>query len=127
MIDHVSIGVRDLEQATRFYQAVLGAVGYSKLEARPKTVGFGKTYPEFWINLRATMAPVASDCGSHVALRVRTIELVDAFHAAALAAGGTCDGAPGLRPQHGEGYYAGFVRDPDGNRLEAVTFLEADS
>ena len=127
MIDHVSIGVRDLDQATRFYQVVLGAVGYTKLEARPATVGFGKTYPEFWINLRATMAPVASDSGSHVALRVRTVELVDAFHAAALAAGGTCDGAPGLRPQHGEGYYAGFVRDPDGNRLEAVTFLKADS
>ena len=127
MIDHVSIGVRDLHQATRFYQAVLGAVGYTKLEARPATVGFGKTYPEFWINLRATMALVASDCGSHVALRVRTIELVDAFHAAALAAGGTCDGAPGLRPQHGEGYYAGFIRDPEGNRLEAVTFLKADS
>jgi catechol 2,3-dioxygenase-like lactoylglutathione lyase family enzyme len=127
MIDHVSIGVRDLDQATRFYQAVLGAVGYTKLEARPATVGFGKGYPEFWINLRATMAPVTSDCGSHVGLRVRTIELVDAFHAAALAAGGTCDGAPGLRPQHGEGYYAGFVRDPDGNRLEAVTFLKADS
>ena len=127
MIDHVSIGVRDLDQATRFYQAVLGAVGYTKLEARPATVGFGKGYPEFWINLRATMAPVTSDCGSHVGLRVRTFELVDAFHAAALAAGGTCDGAPGLRPQHGEGYYAGFIRDPDGNRLEAVTFLKADS
>jgi catechol 2,3-dioxygenase-like lactoylglutathione lyase family enzyme len=127
MIDHVSIGVRDLDQATRFYQAVLGAVGYTKLEARPATVGFGKGYPEFWINLRATMAPVTSDCGSHVGLRVRTVELVDAFHAAALAAGGTCDGAPGLRPQHGEGYYAGFIRDPEGNRLEAVTFLKADS
>ena len=127
MIDHVSIGVRDLDQATRFYQAVLGALGYTKLAARPATVGFGKTYPEFWINLRATMAPVARDYGSHVGLRVRTVELVDAFHAAALAAGGTCDGAPGLRPQHGEGYYAGFIRDPDGNRLEAVTFLKTDS
>jgi catechol 2,3-dioxygenase-like lactoylglutathione lyase family enzyme len=72
--------------------------------------------------LRATMAPVDGDAGGHVALRVRTIELVDAFHAAALAAGGTSDGAPGLRPQHGEGYYAAFIRDPDGNRIEAVTF-----
>ena len=101
MIDHVSVGVRDLDQATRFYQAVLGAVGYTMLEARPKTVGFGKTYPEFWINLRAAMTPVADDCGSHVGLRVRTAELVDAFHAAARAAGGTCDGAPesdGLSP-----------------------------
>ena len=124
MIDHVSIGVRDLDQAARFYQAVLGAVDYEKLEARPRTVGFGKKYPEFWINLRPTMATVAPDCGSHVALRVRTTELVDAFHAAALAAGGVCDGAPGLRPQHGDGYYAAFIRDPDGNRIEAVTFLK---
>jgi catechol 2,3-dioxygenase-like lactoylglutathione lyase family enzyme len=73
------------------------------------------------------MGEVAHDCGSHVGLRVRTAELVDAFHAAALAAGGTSDGAPGLRPQHGDGYYAGFIRDPDGNRVEAVTFLKADA
>ena len=71
------------------------------------------------------MGAVEVDGGAHVALRVRTIELVDAFHAAALAAGGTSDGAPGLRPQHGEGYYAAFNRDPDGNRIEAVTFLKA--
>jgi catechol 2,3-dioxygenase-like lactoylglutathione lyase family enzyme len=93
---------------------------------RPHTVGFGKTYPEFWINSRAAMPPVPDDYGAHVALRVRTIELVEAFHAAALAAGGSSDGAPGLRPQHGEGYYAAFICDPDGNRIEAVTFLRMD-
>jgi catechol 2,3-dioxygenase-like lactoylglutathione lyase family enzyme len=124
MIDHVSIAVRDLERAARFYRAVLGAIGYDEIEARPLTVGFGKTYPELWINLRSAMAPVAPDSGAHVGLRVRTTALVDAFHAAALAAGGTSDGAPGLRPQHGEGYYAAFVRDPDGNRIEAVTFVK---
>ena len=78
---------------------------------------------KIWLNLRATIIPVADDCGAHVGLRVRSTDLVDAFHAAALAAGGSCDGAPGLRPQHGEGYYAAFIRDPDGNRIEAVTFL----
>jgi catechol 2,3-dioxygenase-like lactoylglutathione lyase family enzyme len=124
MIDHVSIAVRDLDRAARFYRAVLSAVGYDALEARPLTVGFGKRYPELWLNLRSAMAPVAPDSGAHVALRVRTTELVDAFHAAALAAGGSSDGAPGLRPQHGEGYYAAFVRDPDGNRIEAVTFVK---
>jgi len=124
MIDHISIGVRDLERATRFYEGVLGAIGYAKLEVRPATVGFGKKYPEFWINLRTTMAPIAADSGAHVGLRVRSTELVDAFHAAALAGGGSSDGAPGLRPQHGEGYYAAFIRDPDGNRIEAVTFLQ---
>jgi catechol 2,3-dioxygenase-like lactoylglutathione lyase family enzyme len=127
MIDHVSVGVRDLDRAARFYQAVLGAIGYQQLEVRPRTVGFGKTYPELWINLRAAMPPIAADSGNHVGLRVRTSELVDAFHAAALAAGGASDGAPGLRPQHGEGYYAAFVRDLDGNRVEAVTFIKAET
>jgi catechol 2,3-dioxygenase-like lactoylglutathione lyase family enzyme len=124
MIDHVSVSVRDLDNATRFYEAVLGAIGYRTLETRARTVGFGKEYPEVWINLRSAMAPVAKDCGAHVALRVRTAELVDAFHAAALKVGGESDGTPGLRPQHGQGYYAAFVRDPDGNRIEAVTFMQ---
>jgi catechol 2,3-dioxygenase-like lactoylglutathione lyase family enzyme len=127
MIDHVSVAVRDLDQSTRFYRAVLGAIGYEQLETRPHTVGFGKKYPEFWINLCAAMAPVAEDCGTHVGLRVRATELVDAFHAAALAAGGSSEGAPGLRPQHGEGYYAAFIRDLDGNRIEAVTFLKTEA
>jgi catechol 2,3-dioxygenase-like lactoylglutathione lyase family enzyme len=127
MIDHVSVAVRDLDRAARFYEMVLGAIGYAKLDARPATVGFGKAYPELWINLRADMDPVADDCGAHVGLRVRTAGLVDAFHAAALAAGGMSDGAPGLRPQHGDGYYAAFIRDPDGNRVEAVTFLKVEA
>ena len=126
MIDHISVAVRDLDKAARFYATVLGAIGYDKLVVRPHTVGFGKTYPEFWINSRAAMPPVPDDYGAHVALRVRTIELVEAFHAAALAAGGSSDGAPGLRPQHGEGYYAAFICDPDGSRIEAVTFLRMD-
>jgi predicted lactoylglutathione lyase len=70
------------------------------------------------------MAPVPSASGAHICFRARTAEAVDAFHAAALAAGGTSTGAPGLRPQHGEGYYAAFVSDPDGNCIEAVTFVK---
>jgi catechol 2,3-dioxygenase-like lactoylglutathione lyase family enzyme len=124
MIDHVSIAVRDLAVATRFYEAVLGVLGFTALERRPATVGFGKTYPEFWINLRADMAAVQAGSGAHVCLRARTTDMIDAFHAAALAAGGGSDGAPGLRPQHGAGYYAAFIRDPDGSRIEAVTFIK---
>lgn len=123
MIDHVSIAVCDLAAATRFYEAVLGTLGLAKLQARPATVGFGKKYPEFWINLRRDMAPMAADSGAHICLRAREPAMVDAFFAAALAAGGTSDGAPALRPQHGEGYYAAFIRDADGNRIEAVTFV----
>ena len=124
MIDHVSVAVRDLQAAARFYGAVLATLGFAKLEDRPATVGFGKQYPEFWINLRSDLAPLPANSGAHVCFRARSTDLVDAFHAAALAAGGADDGAPGLRPQHGEGYYAAFIRDPDGNRIEAVTFVK---
>jgi catechol 2,3-dioxygenase-like lactoylglutathione lyase family enzyme len=123
MIDHVSIAVRDLKAATRFYEAVLATLGYSLREARPMTVAFGKRYSEFWLNLRADMPLLPNDNGTHIALRAPNIISVDMFHAAALAGGGTSDGPPGLRPQHGEGYYAAFIRDVDGNRIEAVTFV----
>ena len=125
MIDHISVAVRDLDKAARFYATVLGAIGYDKLVVRPHTVGFGKTYPEFWINSRAAMPPVPDDYGAHVALRVRTIELVDAFHAAALAAGGTDNGEPGVREIYHPDYYGAFVLDPDGNNLEAVCHTPA--
>ncbi|HWE77695.1 MAG TPA: VOC family protein [Pseudolabrys sp.] len=123
MIDHVSVSVRDLAASTRFYQAALGALGFTSLEKRAATVGFGKQYAEFWINLRGDAQPAPETSGAHVCFRARAPELVDAFHAAALANGGASDGAPGLRPQHGDGYYAAFIRDPDGNRIEAVTFV----
>jgi catechol 2,3-dioxygenase-like lactoylglutathione lyase family enzyme len=124
MIDHVSVPVRDLAAAMRFYDAVLGALGMTRLETRPATAGFGKQYAEFWVNLRRETPALPGDFGAHVCFRARSTALVDAFHAAALAVGGANDGAPGLRPQHGEGYYAAFIRDPDGNRLEAVTFVK---
>jgi catechol 2,3-dioxygenase-like lactoylglutathione lyase family enzyme len=126
MIDHISIAVRDLDAGARFYEALLGALGMSKLREWPgAAIGYGKKYPEFWINKRAAMAPVAQDSGVHICLRAPSTEAVDAFHAAALAAGGRSDGAPGLRAQYHESYYAAFIRDPDGNRIEAVTFVKA--
>ena len=123
MIDHVSIAVRDLAAGGRFYEAVLAALGYSKLVSRPGTIGYGKKYPEFWLNERRAMTAVEPDSGTHVCLRAPDTVAVDAFHAAALRAGATSDGAPGLRPEYTAGYYAAFVRDPDGNRIEAVTFV----
>lgn len=124
MIDHVSITVRDLAQSTRFYEAALAPLGYEKLRNQPGTVGFGKKYPELWLNHRPN-ATVDAETGAHVCMRAPTRESVDAFHAAALAAGGRSDGAPGLRSHYHETYYAAFIRDPDGNRIEAVTFLPA--
>jgi len=122
VIDHVSVAVRDIVAAARFYDVLLATIGVVRLETRPTTVGFGKKYPEFWINLRE----MTISNGTHICFRARTIDMVNAFHAAAIAAGGTSDGVPGLRPQHGEGYYAAFIRDPDGNRIEAVTFVEVE-
>jgi catechol 2,3-dioxygenase-like lactoylglutathione lyase family enzyme len=122
MIDHVSVGVRDLERAARFYELTLAPLGLEQLVKRPATVGFGKSYPEFWVNLRADMALVPRDSGVHICLRARSTDEVDAFHTAALNAGGSSDGAPGLRPHDRVRYYAAFIVDPDGNRIEAVTF-----
>jgi len=122
MIDHVSVGVSDLDRAARFYEAALAALGLTRLVTRPATIGFGKAYPEFWINMRPHMAHVALESGVHICLRAKSAAAVDAFHAAALEAGGTSDGAPGLRPHDRVRYYAAFIVDPDGNRIEAVTF-----
>jgi len=127
MIDHVSVGVGDLERAARFYELALAPLGLSRLVTRPATVGFGKTYPEFWVNLRAGMAEVAPESGVHICLRARVTADVDAFHTAALMAGGRSDGGPGLRPHDRVRYYAAFVFDPDGNRIEAVTFPRDDA
>ena len=127
MIDHVSVGVSDLGRAARFYEATLAALGLSRVVTRPATIGFGKAYPEFWINLRADMTPVSPDIGGHICLRAKTTGDVDAFHAAALQAGGRSDGGPGLRPHDRVRYYAAFIIDLDGNRIEAVTFPNDDA
>ena len=122
MIDHISIAVRDLAASTAFYTATLAPLDLTRLVDRPTQTGFGKRYPELWLNARPAMAPMSADVGAHVALRAPSPEAVTAFHAAALAAGGTCDGPPGPRAAAMTTYFGAFVRDPDGNRLEAVHF-----
>ena len=123
MIDHVSIAVRDIKASARFYEALLAPLGMTRVREWPKSVGFGKTYPEFWLNERGQLKPAAADSGAHICLRAPDTAAVDAFHAAALAAGARCDGPPGMRPQYSPHYYSAFIRDMDGNRIEAVTFL----
>ena len=122
MIDHVSLAVADLGPAARFYEAVLGVIGFAKLEVRPRTVGFGKRYPEFWLNARPDHAGQPADTGIHICLRAPDEDAVRAFHAAAIMAGWTDAGAPGPRQGEMTRYYAAFVQDPDGNKLEAATF-----
>lgn len=123
MIDHVSVAVRDLAASARFYEAVLSTLGHARLVARSGTVGFGKRYPEFWLNHRPDMPRIAAGTGAHVCLRAASTDAVDAFYATALREGARSDGEPGPRPEYSQGYYAAFIRDADGNKVEAVTFL----
>jgi len=122
MIDHVSIGVRDLDRSAAFYAAILAPLGLVKLVEQPHRVGFGKRYPEVWLNRRDGMPSVPANTGSHICLRARTEEAVRAFHSAALANGGVDDGAPSRRQATMTAYFAAFIRDPDGNRIEAASF-----
>jgi catechol 2,3-dioxygenase-like lactoylglutathione lyase family enzyme len=122
MIDHVSLAVSNLERSVAFYERAFAPLGMSRLVTRPAMVGFGKAYPEVWINLRSGMHPIPAGSGVHLCLRAKTTDQVDAFHAAALAAGGSLESPPSLRPHDRVRYYAAFVIDPDGNRIEAVTF-----
>jgi catechol 2,3-dioxygenase-like lactoylglutathione lyase family enzyme len=125
MIDHLSIAVSDLDRSAAFYAASLAPLELTRLIERPTMIGFGKRYPEIWLNARPAMASIATDTGAHVALRAPSQEAVSAFHAAALAQGGTCDGPPGPRQAAITTYFGAFVRDPDGNRIEVVHFPRA--
>jgi catechol 2,3-dioxygenase-like lactoylglutathione lyase family enzyme len=121
MLDHVGIEVSDLERSRAFYEKALEPLGIGLMMEFEGAIGFGKETehgpkPFFWIHARGR--PAVS--GAHVAFGVRDAEGVDAFHAAALAAGGTDNGAPGPRPIYHPGYYGAFILDPDGNNVEAV-------
>jgi catechol 2,3-dioxygenase-like lactoylglutathione lyase family enzyme len=116
VIDHLKLHVADAARSKAFYEAALAPLGYKVvMEPVPGVVvGMGTRFPDFW--LAQSDAPTVA----HVAFRAEERAAVDAFHAAALAAGGTDNGAPGPRPQYHPGYYGAFVIDPDGNNVEAV-------
>lgn len=119
MLDHVSIGVRDLAVARRFYAAALEPLGYRAVHDSAESVGFGAGEAQFWLNPVARPVPADPESGLHFSFVAPTPKGVDAFHRAALAKGGKDNGKPGFRPDYGAGYYAAFVIDPDGYRLEA--------
>ena len=121
---HVSVGTRDVTAAGAFYDAVLGALGIKRtMEYLPFAIAYGIDQPEFWVQLPFDRSPATTGNGTHFCFRASSAAAVDAFHAAALHSGGRDDGAPGLRPDYTANYYAAFVRDLDGNKLEAVCFL----
>jgi catechol 2,3-dioxygenase-like lactoylglutathione lyase family enzyme len=116
-LDHVGIDVSDYDASKAFYEQALAPLGM-KLMMEPivGVCGFGDDFPFFWIGKRG----IGPQSGTHVAFRVDDRATVDAFHAAALAAGGTDNGGPGVREIYHPHYYGAFVRDPDGNNVEAV-------
>jgi catechol 2,3-dioxygenase-like lactoylglutathione lyase family enzyme len=121
MLGHISFGVEDLSRATAFYDAALAPLGFVRVWRNERGAGFG--WPGGSDKLALFSRPGqtrAPGAGFHLAFDAQSQAAVDAFHAAALAAGGTDAGAPGLRPHYGATYYAAFVIDPDGYKLEAV-------
>ena len=120
MIDHASLPVSDLAKSATFYEALLAPLGYVKMVDMAERIGFGKRFPEIWINERKGLGPISD--GMHICLRAKGEDVVQAFHAAALANGGSDDGPPGPRQAALTAYYAAFIRDPDGNKLEAASF-----
>lgn len=119
MFDHISIGVSDAVSSKRFYDAVLSPLGYGCLSEAQGSLGYGADSVAFWVNEAPRPVPADKDSGLHLCFQAPTRDAVAAFHAAALRAGGKDNGAPGLRTDYGNDYYAAFVIDPDGYRLEA--------
>lgn len=119
MFDHVSIGVSDIKRTGKFYDATLRPLGFSRLSDGESSLGYGDKGVQLWIS--ATPKPVKADMesGLHFCFSARDRAAVDAFHAAALKAGGKDNGKPGVRKDYSPNYYAAFVVDPDGYRLEA--------
>ena len=119
MINHVSIGVHDVAKAKRFYDAALEPLGYKCLSEDPGSLGYGRDAVALWIGAAERPVPPDDKSNLHFCFDAPTRKSIDAFHAAALAQGGRDNGKPGLRPDYGANYYAAFVVDPDGYRIEA--------
>lgn len=120
ILSHVSLGTGDLDRAVAFYDRVLATLGCRRIMAHPGAVAWGKAFPEFWIQVPFDGGAATVGNGTHVGFLASSRAEVDAFHATALAAGATDEGAPGPRPDYGEPYYGCFVRDLDGHKVEAA-------
>lgn len=120
MLHHISLGVRDLGTAGSFYDATLGALGFRRVFEDETAIGYGLVDGEDLLCLKLRPDAVAPGAGFHLAFSAPSASAVDAFHAAGLRAGGQDNGPPGIRAEYGPNYYASFLLDPDGHRVEAV-------
>jgi catechol 2,3-dioxygenase-like lactoylglutathione lyase family enzyme len=125
MLHHLSLGTTDLKRAKAFYDPVMRELGLRCTLEVDEAVGYGAGITVFSLNLPANGMDATPGNGVHVAFEVERRSAVDAFFRTALKHGGAVDGAPGLRPEYDQHYYAAFVRDPDGNKIEALTFASA--
>ena len=119
MFDHMSIGVKSLERARDFYDAALAPLGYDRLSNLDNTIGYGSERARFWVSQVERPVPADRESGLHFCFVAPSKEAVDAFYAAGMAKGGEDNGKPGVRPDYGQFYYAAYIIDPDGYRLEA--------
>lgn len=120
MLHHLSFGVRDLARAGAFYDAVLGALGYRRVFEDDTAIGYGVEDDKDLLCLKLRPNATPPGDGSHLAFAAPSRAAADAFHAAGVRTGGVDNGAPGLREDYGDHYYAAFLIDPDGHRIEAV-------
>ncbi|HEX2012768.1 MAG TPA: VOC family protein [Roseateles sp.] len=120
MLHHISLGVGDLIRSGAFYDAALGALGFRRVFEDETAIGYGLVDGQDLLCLKLRPGAAAPGPGFHLAFAAPTRAAVHAFHEAALRVGGLDNGAPGLRPDYGPHYYAAFLVDPDGHRIEAV-------
>jgi catechol 2,3-dioxygenase-like lactoylglutathione lyase family enzyme len=127
MFSHVTIGIDDFATAEPFYDAIMAVLGHRELIRYDRGKGYGTpTGAKLFIGPAYDGRPATAGNGTHIALVVTDRPTVDAFHAAALAHGGSDEGGPGLRPHYHPDYYGAYVRDPEGNKLQAVCHARAD-
>ena len=125
LVSHVSVGIADLGRARLFYDAIMRPLGARLIAETSVGLGYGRRSTSFWAARPHDNGAASVGNGAHVCLNADTPENVVAFHKAGLASGGLDDGLPGPRPEYAPGYYAAFLRDPDGNRIEAMCWIDA--
>jgi catechol 2,3-dioxygenase-like lactoylglutathione lyase family enzyme len=122
MIHHVSVGTNDVESARKFYDPVMKALGFRRMKQSDRDLDYGVGAIIFSVTKPLNGQPATPGNGSHIAFTVDDRAMVEEFYRLALENGGSEDGAPGPRPEYDDNYFGAFVFDPDGNKIEAVTY-----